>query len=265
MAQSKRLESPSQKERSELIDQLQDKLELPMVILGFAWLILTVLELTLGLSGFLVDLNKFIWGLFVFEFAFKFFVAPFKVKFLKKNWLGGLSLILPALRIFRIFRAVRIFRSASALRGLRFARLLTSMNRGIRALGRSLGRRGFGYVISLTALVTFAGGAGIYSFEKEFGVLTDYGTSVWWTAMLLTTMGSDYFPKSNEGRLLCLLLATYGFAIFGYVTATVATFFVGRDAENGEAEIAGQKTLEEIRAELKKLRDDLQQMKQTQP
>jgi hypothetical protein len=31
------------------------------------------------------------------------------------------------------------------------------------------------------------------------------------------------------------------FAIFGYMTVTLATFFVGRDAENTEAELAGAK------------------------
>ena len=44
------------------------------------------------------------------------------------------------------------------------------------------------------------------------------------------TMGSDYFPKTPEGRMLCFLLAVYAFAIFGYLTATLATFFVSQDA-----------------------------------
>lgn len=37
----------------------------------------------------------------------------------------------------------------------------------MRALGASMGRRGFGYVIALALLVTFAGAAGMYAFEKE--------------------------------------------------------------------------------------------------
>jgi voltage-gated potassium channel len=35
----------------------------------------------------------------------------------------------------------------------------------------------------------------------------------------------------------------YAFGVFGYMTATLATFFVGRDAENDEAELAGAKQL----------------------
>ncbi len=44
-------------------------------------------------------------------------------------------------------------------------------------------------------------------------------------------MGSDYWPRTPEGRILCLLLALYAFAVFGYVTATLASYFIGRDAE----------------------------------
>ena len=47
--------------------------------------------------------------------------------------------------------------------------------------------------------------------------------------MLLTTMGSDYWPRTPEGRLLCLLLAIYAFTVFGYVTAAIAAYFVDRD------------------------------------
>jgi len=35
-------------------------------------------------------------------------------------------------------------------------------------------------------------------------------------------------PKS---RLLCLVLAIYEFAVFGYVTATIASFFIGLDKD----------------------------------
>jgi voltage-gated potassium channel len=65
----------------------------------------------------------------------------------------------------------------------------------------------------------------------------DYSTALWWTAMLLTTMGSEYWPQTAEGRLLCLLLALYAFAIFGYVTAAIAAYFVGKDHDRGQREV----------------------------
>ena len=67
-------------------------------------------------------------------------------------------------------------------------------------------------------------------------------------------MGSDYFPETPEGRVLCLFLAVYGFAVFGYVTATVATFLVGRDAANKGSEVASQSSIEELRREIRELK-----------
>jgi voltage-gated potassium channel len=60
-----------------------------------------------------------------------------------------------------------------------------------------------------------------------------------------------------EGRVLGYILALYAFAIFGYVTATLATFFVGRDAQNNEAEIAGTEELAALRKELSALRSEI--------
>ena len=75
--------------------------------------------------------------------------------------------------------------------------------------------------------------------------------------MIMTTMGSAYWPQTPEGRVLCFLLALYSFAVFGYVTATLATFFVGRDAEDGRAEVAGAAQVERLREEVAALREEL--------
>jgi voltage-gated potassium channel len=75
-------------------------------------------------------------------------------------------------------------------------------------------------------------------------------------------MGSDYFPRTAEGRALCLALAVYGFTVFGYVTATLATFFVARDAEDDEGELAGQTAIEALRQEIAALRAEVRALGQ---
>ena len=81
-------------------------------------------------------------------------------------------------------------------------RVVSSLNRGMRALGASLSRRGFGYLITLTVLVTLAGAAGIYAFENVVsGGMQSYGEALWWTAMVITTMGSQYWPETVEPGL----------------------------------------------------------------
>ncbi len=255
-----------ERERYELLQRLEDWLETPMLILAFAWLALLVVELIWGESPAFEIIGTIIWGVFILNFTVEFVLAPHKVAYLKSNWLPAMSLLIPALRIFRVFRVFRLLRLARVGRGLRLFRVVSSLNRGMRALGASLRRRGFGYVFALTVLVAVAGAAGMYAFENEVpGGLNSYGEALWWTAMVMTTMGSQYWPQTFEGRVLCVFLALYAFAVFGYVTATLATFFVGRDAENTEAELAGAKELAALREELIALRNDIRALSRRSP
>jgi voltage-gated potassium channel len=252
-----------EQERSEVLQQLEDWLETPMLVLGFAWLALFVIELIWGLNSLLEALSTTIWIIFILDFLVKLALAPRKLSYLKSNWLTAISLILPALRTFRIVRVVRTLRTARAVRSLRLLRVMTRANRSMRALGASVSRRGFGYVVALTAIVTLVGSAGMYAFENQVADesgLNNYGTALWWTAMLMTTMGSEYWPKSPEGRVLCFILSLYAFAVFGYVTATLATFFIGRDADDDEAELAGAKSIEALHAEIAALREEIQEL-----
>ena len=243
---------------------LEAWIETPMLVLGLIWLVLLILEFTRGLSPVMTTVSTVIWVIFILEFALRFTLAPDKSRYLKQNWLGALSLLLPALRVLRIARLVRVLRVARATRGLRLVRVVGSVNRGMRALGRSMGRRGLGYVIALTLLITFVGAAGMYALENEQpggAGLPDYPAALWWTAMIMTTMGTEYWPQTAEGRALCLALALYAFTVFGYVTASLASFFIGRDAEGDDAELAGRQALEALRNEIAGLRTEVRALR----
>jgi voltage-gated potassium channel len=247
------------RQRRVLLKQIEAWLETPMLLLGFVWLVLLIIEFTRGLNRTLEVVGTVIWAIFVFDFALKFSLAPHKRAYLRGNWLTLLALLIPALRLFRIVRAVRVLQAARAARGLRLVRVLTSLNRGMKALSHTMGRRGFGYVLTLSFIVMLVGAAGMHTFEGE--KLNTYGEALWWTAMLMTTLGSEYWPQSAEGRLLCFALALYAFGVFGYVTATLATFFIGRDAQN-EDEISSTQTLEELRREIQHLREEVRALSQ---
>ena len=243
-------------ERLELLARVSRFLETPMTVLAFVWLLLVIVELTAGLSPLLDRLGYVIWALFGVQFLLEFVLAPRKVHYLTTNVLTVVALVAPAFRLFAVFRALRVLRAA---RGLRLLRVVTSVNRGMGSLGRLMGRRGLGYVASLTLLVLAGGAAGMYALERGTpeSAVTDFGSALWWTAMVITTMGTDWFPRSPEGRLLCLLLATYGFAVFGYVTAAIASIFVSRDAGDGGGELAGARQVELLLGEVAALRRDL--------
>lgn len=216
-------------QRLRLLVQLERLLERPMIVLSLVWLVLVAVELVRGVTRAGEIAGIVIWVIFGIDFAVRLTVAPAKMRFLRNNWTTALSLVLPAFRLLRLGRA---FRAARLLRGVRVARLLGSMNRGMRALRRTMRRNGFGYVVTLTLIVLFSGAAGMMAFEREGPnreAFDTYSSSLWWTAMLMTTLGSEFWPRTGAGRALTLVLAVYSFAVFGYITATLASYFIDRD------------------------------------
>lgn len=253
-----------ERERRDLLERVERWLEVPMLVLAFVWLVLLGVELLWEdfwkRNPLLNPLSTTIWIVFIVNFVVELVLAPRRLDYARRNWLTIVSLVVPALRLFRVFRVVRVLRAARATRGIRLVRLLSSLNRGMRALGASMTRRGFGYVAGLTVIITLAGAAGMFAFENESaGGLDSYGEALWWTAMIMTTMGSAYWPQTPEGRVLCVVLALYAFAVFGYVTATLATYFIGRDAASEQAELAGAQAIAELRSEITGLRAEIRE------
>jgi voltage-gated potassium channel len=241
--------------RAALLRRLQRRMELPMLLLSLAWSALFVLEEVRGLDAWLQWAVNAIWVVFVVHFLSEFTLAPDKPGYLRRNWLSAVALALPALRVFRVLRLARFMRAVGWLRGVRFVRVVGTFNRGMRALGRTMRRRGAGYVVALTVIVTFVGAAGMYAFERESveSGIDSFTDALWWTAMIMTTMGSEHWPQTTAGRVLCVLLSLYAFAVFGYVTAMLASFFVGRDAGESSDRVEVERLSEEIAALRKQL------------
>jgi voltage-gated potassium channel len=244
-------------ERLAVLHQLEDWAQTPMVVLSFVWLLLVLFEFVWGASKLLETFGIAIWIIFIAEFAMRLSLAPNKLMFLRGNIITIVALAVPA---FRLLRGLRLLRFARATRSLRLVKIIGAANRGMGALRASLGRRGLGYVLAFTIFVTLLGAAGMLAFEPATEVergLTSYAEALWWTAMLLTTMGSEFWPRTAEGRLLCLLLSLYGFAVFGYITASLASFFVERDAVADNTATIGTHDIAALRNEIAGLRDAL--------
>ncbi len=243
--------------RWRLLRDLESWLDLPMVVLSIVWLAIVVVELVSGETELLATVGTVIWIIFVIEFMFRLTLAPDKAAYIKSSWLTIIALAVPALRIFR---ALRVVRAARALRGVRLVRIVGTANRSMNALRANLERRGFGYVVGLTLLVVALGAAGMLNFENGTDVkggFASYWEALWWTGMLVTTIGSEFWPRTTEGRILALLLSLYSLGILGYLTATLASFFVGRDAEESNAPVAGNREMKQLLKEVRALRQEL--------
>jgi len=241
-------------ERLDLLHRVNRLTDRPLTFLAFVWLGITVLELTVGLSPAFELAATTIWVLFVLDFVIEFLIAPRKDDYLREHWFIALSLVLPALRGLRLFGALRLTRLARFGRTFSLLKLISSVNRSLGAIAETLGRRGITYVIVITVVITFAGAAGMARFESpeavaavgqtEAGGLANYGEALWWTAMIMTTLGSQYWPVTLEGRLLGWLLSLYALSIFGYITASIASHFIASDKGSGAGE--NEKLREEI-------------------
>ncbi len=240
------------------LEQLDGWLRTPMLLLSLLWLVVVVLELIRGATGLITSVGTIIWLIFIAEFLLRLALAPDKTSFLKRNWLTILALIVPALRLFRAFAVIR---AARLLRGVRLVRIVTTANRSMNALRATLRRRQFGYVAGLTVLILALGAAGMRNFEpadEVTGGFTSYWHALWWAGMLIASLGTDFWPVTVEGRILSALLALYGLAVFGYIAATFASFFIGRDAEEPKAALAGAADIRALRHEIAALRSELQ-------
>ncbi len=252
------MEKQLNNERWRLLLTIEKLLNGPMVFLGFVWLVLLVIELVWGLMKPLEYLSITIWIIFIIDFLVKLFLAPVKGTFLKKNWLTAVSLVIPALRVFRIFRFVRLLRG---LRGIRLVRVVSSLNRSMNSLAATMKRRAFGYVMMITLFVTFGGAAGMYALENSTPGFKTYSMALWWTAMRVITAGNEFSPATPEGRGLAFMIAVFGYTIFGYVTATFATFFIGRDSEEKDAPIVGAQDIAELKESINVLTRKIDEMK----
>jgi voltage-gated potassium channel len=225
MAHNNEERQAAESERWELLHWLDRMMAGPLVVLSFVWLALLVLEFVVGTDTRLELLFYAIWVVFILEVVVQLVIAPNRRSYLRRNWLKVVALIVPALRALRALSALRFLRAAGAVRSASLLRLLTSLNRGMGALSRTLDRTGFVYVVILTVLVIVVGSAGLLFFETGAEValpsgITTYGEALWWTAMAMTTIGTELSPVG-------WLLSIYAIGVFGYVTATIASHFLG--------------------------------------
>ena len=249
----------SERQRWEVLHDLEEWLERPIQWLALVWIVLLVVEFVWGLNPVLDGLVWVIWALFVGDFALRLALAPKKWQFLQGNWLTIISLAVPALRIFAMFKAVRLLRLSQTVRGARLVRVVSSVNRSMNTLRAYLVRHRLGYLLALTGVVTLAGAAGMWALEGAHAVaggFASFGDAFWWTAMIMTTIGSAYWPQTPEGRVLAFLLSAYALSIFGYITAFLATFFIGRDT-NTQAHTPSAEAIAELSVQVEALRKEL--------
>jgi voltage-gated potassium channel len=245
--------APAEAERSELLGHLQELVEPAMVGLGLAFLVLLAVDFagaaeTPAQRLWLDRALTAIWVAFVLDFAVRLVVAPAKGAFLRANWLAAASLALPFLRPLRVLRALR------AARSLSLVRLLGGANRGMRVLQRVARGRQLAYVAGLTVMAALLGAVGVLYFDRDAdgAPIRTFGDALWWSSALVTTINNEAYAVSPEARFIALLLRIFAVSVFGLITAAIASYFVGRQAEERAGAGTGDTVVGEGLADLRR-------------
>ncbi len=246
--------------RESLRERLDRYLDLPLALASILMVLIAVIELGGEVEepwrGRLAVLGWSLWGLFFAEFVAKFVLAPNKRAYLKRHPLDVLVLLVPFLRFLRLLRVLRVTRALPVFR------LLVFGGRGSEAALTLLRRRRLGQLALVSVLVVLIGAAAGYVLETGApdGTITSFGDALWWSATLVTTVGSELHPVTAGGRLLGFFLMLYAVGVFSYFIASIASVLVGLDTQqqgNGASEGRGevrldQRELEALRRILEK-------------
>ena len=159
------------------------------------------------------------WIAFAADLLFGVYKSSDKALFLKKHPLEILAVVLPFLRPLRLLR----FISFGTL-------VFEKVN-----LGKSIA---ITIKVLVTALfLTYLAGIEITMAErgKPGATIEGIGDGFWWAITTLTTVGyGDIYPTTTEGRLIAVGLMVSGICVLGFISATVAAWFVKMTQDESE-------------------------------
>ena len=170
-----------------------------------------VVEVSPSSQSILDGIQWVSWVAFAADLLFGIYKSSDKAQFLKKHPLEILAVVLPFLRPLRLLR----FISFGTL-------VFEKVN-----LGKSIA---ITFKVIVTALfLTYLAGIEITMAERgEPGAtIQSVGDGFWWAITTLTTVGyGDIYPTTTEGRFIAIGLMVSGICVLGFISATVAAWFV---------------------------------------
>ena len=214
-------------------------------------IILALISVVLVLLGFaeILDLDNppyniidlLLWGVFVVDYGWRFFLSKGKWRFILEN-IFDLLAILPLNAIFTVFRLSRIFRLARLTKLLKLTRLLRIVGltgKLEKKVGKLLRTTGLLYIFYLNSFIVLVGSSILSVVEEK-----SFSESLWWALVTVTTVGyGDIVPNSIFGKWLAVLLMLVGIGTIGMLTSALTNFFV---KDNPDEQIKLDKLQDEL-------------------
>lgn len=189
-------------------------------LVAYAWPVLNP-RLDPDLGTVLTRLSWGIWGAFAADLVIRLVLAEDRRRYALRHWYDVALVALPLLRPLRLLRLLALLRILD------------------RSAASNLAGRVLVYVSGAAAVAVGLGALAVLDAERdaEGANLTTFGDALWWASTTVTTVGyGDRFPVTLEGRLVAVVLMLVGIGLVGAVTAAVATWILGRVAEERAAD-----------------------------
>jgi len=211
----------------------------PMTVLAFLMVPVLLIPLIRQVHGAVAvsfdAADYVIWALFAADYGVRLGLAPDRPVFARTHLFDLAVVALPFLRPLRALRALRGLGELRALRVLQTSRLAAFVGTGIGHARAIIQRRGLHYVVGLVVVIMFAAAGLEVAFEahaKGSNIHT-YGDALWWAVVTVTSVGyGDKYPVTASGRAVAVVLMITGIALFGVVTASIASYFVEQDQDH---------------------------------
>jgi voltage-gated potassium channel len=210
----------------------------PMTALAFLMIPVLLIPLVRPVHGaiavFFDAADYLIWALFAVDYGVRFGLAPDRLRFVRTHLFDLAVVVLPFLRPLRALRALRGLGELRALRLLQASRLAAFVGAGIGHAREIIRRRGLHYVVAVVIAVMFAAAGLEVAFEAHAkgSNIHNYGDALWWAVVTVTSVGyGDKYPVTAPGRAVAVVLMITGIALFGVVTASIASYFVEQDQD----------------------------------
>jgi voltage-gated potassium channel len=205
--------------------------------------------------------------IFLFDFFRSLALAENRRDYL--FWHGILDLLgsLPSIPALRLARLARVIRVARFLRA-----------RSARSLAHEFVERRAESALYLTGLLAIllliVGSSLVLVFEPHAdGANISTGRDAfWWAYVTITTVGyGDRFPVTNGGRIIGIVLMTFGIGIFGVLTSFMSSLFLAPKPHSGngseprptdEEPAASLADRRQLQADLDAVRRELVEIKQ---
>jgi voltage-gated potassium channel len=158
---------------------------------------------------------------FFFEFSVRFVKAENKWKFMKWGWVDLVASI-PAVDILRLGRILRLIRI------LRVYKAFKSSKAFLESFSTNKVKGTFTAVLIIAFLLIIFSAISILIVENDpQSNIHTAEDAIWWAFVTISTVGyGDLYPVTMEGRIIAIVLICVGVAVFGTVTAFIASWFV---------------------------------------